>query len=96
MLKKLLSCPKNVVFSKTKITHFLSFLDKMQFSAIFCLETYDGFVQIVHICCEHEKKNNLTLTFKIKIKSYSLNEQITISHKNNVVFHVYAPIIVYK
>ena len=36
-------CPKNVVLMKTKNTFFLTFLDKMQFSAISCLATYDWF-----------------------------------------------------
>ena len=37
------SCPKNVVLMKTKNKIFLTFLDKMQFSAILCLVTYDWF-----------------------------------------------------
>ena len=37
------SCPKNVVLMKTKNNIFLTFLDKMQFSAILCLATYDWF-----------------------------------------------------
>ena len=36
-------CPKNVVLMKTKNNIFLKFLDKMQFSAILCLATYDWF-----------------------------------------------------
>ena len=35
-------CPKNVLM-KTKNNIFLTFLDKIQFSAILCLETYDWF-----------------------------------------------------
>ena len=41
ILKK--SCPKNVILMKTKNNTFLTFLDKMQFSKILCLETYDWF-----------------------------------------------------
>ena len=37
------SCPKNVVFMKIKNKTFLTFLDKLLFSAILCLETYDWF-----------------------------------------------------
>ena len=37
------SCPKNVVLMKTKNNTFLTFKDKMQFSAILCLATYDWF-----------------------------------------------------
>ena len=37
------SCPKNVVLIKTKNNTFLTFLDKMQFSAILCLSIYDWF-----------------------------------------------------
>ena len=37
------SCPKSVVLMKTKNKIFLTFLDKMQFSAILCLATYDWF-----------------------------------------------------
>ena len=37
------SCQKNVVLIKTKNKTFLTFLDKMQFSAILCLATYDWF-----------------------------------------------------
>ena len=36
------SCPKNVVLMETK-NIFLMFLEKMQFSAILCLATYDWF-----------------------------------------------------
>ena len=35
------SCPKNVVLMKTKNFFFLTFLDKMQFSSILCMATYD-------------------------------------------------------
>ena len=37
------SCPKNVILMKTKNNTFLTFLDKMQFSEILCLATYDWF-----------------------------------------------------
>ena len=37
------SCPKNVILMKTKNITFLTFLDKMQFSEILCLATYDWF-----------------------------------------------------
>ena len=37
------SYPKNVVLMKTKIRTVLTFLDKMLFSAILCLETHDWF-----------------------------------------------------
>ena len=39
------SCPRNVVLMKTKNNIFLTILDKMQFSAILCLETYDWFCE---------------------------------------------------
>ena len=37
------SCPKNVILMKAKNSTFLTFLDKMQFSEILCLATYDWF-----------------------------------------------------
>ena len=37
------SCQKNVVLMKTKNKTFLTYLDKMQFSAILCLATNDWF-----------------------------------------------------
>ena len=41
-----------------KITHFFTFLDKMQFSAILCLATYDWFcADGSHIVCFYNGNN---------------------------------------
>ena len=52
--------PKNVVLMKTKNNTFLTFLNKMQFSAILCLGTCDWFCadgsQIINLCVPN---NNL-------------------------------------
>ena len=45
--------PKNVVLIKTKNKTFLTFLDKMQFSAILCLATYDWFCADGSHMCQH-------------------------------------------
>ena len=45
------SFPKNVVLIKTKNNIFWTLLDKMQFSAILCLATYDWFcADGSHLC----------------------------------------------
>ena len=47
------SCPKNVILMKAKNNNFLTFLDKMQFSEILCLATYDWF------CADGSQISNL-------------------------------------
>ena len=49
------SCPKNVVLAKTKNNIFLQFLDKMRYSVILRLGTYDWF------CAD---RSHLFLTFQ--------------------------------
>ena len=66
------SCPKIVILMKTKNNTFLTFLDKMLFSAILCLATYmTGFVQmgdkyrfdVLLFICTNPKSEHLVLLF---------------------------------
>ena len=51
------SGPKNVVLMKTKNKTFLTFLDKMPYSAISFLATYDLF------CADGSQNNGLSLMY---------------------------------